>query len=67
MTAHYGSDHPQAKLEESDIPMIRELLAQRDWHRQQADALTLKAIAEKFGVHEATIRRIQSRRNWVHV
>jgi len=67
VTAHYGSSHPQAKLEESDIHLIRELLAQRDWHRQQADALTIQAIADKFGVHEGTIRRIQSRRNWGHV
>jgi hypothetical protein len=67
MTAHYGTAHPRAKLEDGDIKMIRELLAHRDYHRRQAEELTYESIAEKFGVHEGTIRRIHAKRNWIHI
>jgi hypothetical protein len=62
-----GSDLPWAKLCESDVMMIRELVAERNYHKRQASALTNAKIAEKFGVHVRTIDRVTSGENWGHV
>lgn len=43
-----------AKLEPSDIILIRGLF----------DFLTIKSIAKKFEVHQATIRNIKNRKSW---
>jgi DNA-directed RNA polymerase specialized sigma24 family protein len=67
MTRHIGSAHGRAKLDEDDVRLIRSLLAERDYHRAQADALSYRHIAEKFGIHEGTVRRIYEGRNWSHV
>lgn len=62
-----GTKHPQAKLDDADVTLIKQLLAEREHHRQQAAALTFEAIAAKFGVHEGTIRRIDTGKNWTHI
>jgi AraC-like DNA-binding protein len=67
MTRHIGSGHPQAKLDESDVVHIKALLSEREYHRKQAAALTFESIADKFGVHEGTVRRISRGLNWTHV
>jgi hypothetical protein len=62
-----GIKHPQAKLDESDVRLIKQLLAEREHHRQQAAALTFESIAAKFGVHEGTIRHIYGGKIWTHI
>lgn len=52
-----GSKHHKAKLTESDIPLIRELIAA---------GLTQKAVGEKFEVSKNTISAIVNGRNWTH-
>jgi len=37
------------------VPPSREQVA--EWRRQYADGATLREIADRFGVHEATVRR----------
>jgi len=58
---------PHAKLTEDDVKMIRELMAEREYHRRQASHLTNAKIAEKYGVHQRTIDRISAGENWGHV
>lgn len=53
-----GSKHWSSKLEESDIPLIRGLLA---------DGLTCAAIGEKFEVSRQAISEIKRGRTWCHV
>lgn len=53
-----GSNQPQAKLTEDDIPIIRQLAA---------DGMAKNAIAAKFKVHPNTIGKIVRREKWKHV
>ena len=62
-----GSDLPWSKLTEGDVAMIRELVAERNYHKRQAAELTNSKIAEKFGVHVRTIDRVTTGENWGHV
>lgn len=50
-----GIAHPSAKLTEDDVRVIRTLPA------------TQRALAEKFGVSQATISLIRQRKHWGHV
>lgn len=50
----YNHRKSMAKLEVSDIILIRGLF----------DFLTIKSIAEKFEVTQATIRNIKNRKSW---
>lgn len=52
-----GSRTHMAKLLESDIPRIRDLIGKR----------TIVSIASEYGVNEATIRQIRDGRSWKHV
>jgi len=65
--AKRGSQLPWAKLDESDITVIRELVSEREYHKRQASHLTNAKIAEKFGVHVRTIDRVTAGENWGHV
>jgi len=53
-----GSAHPVSKLTESEIPVIRQLLAAGS---------TQRAVAHRFGVDQALIGRIARRISWSHV
>jgi hypothetical protein len=53
--AAWGERHHWAKLSESDVRAIRELL--RQGHQQ-------RTIAERFNVHQVTISDIRHRRSW---
>jgi HNH endonuclease/NUMOD4 motif len=52
-----GSRKFNAKLRESDIPLIRELML----------VASYSAIGRKFGVSEATIRQVRDGKTWRHV
>jgi hypothetical protein len=52
-----GSQYPQSKLRENDIPKIRSL------HRR---GLLIKDIAEQFSVDPSVISRILSGHIWTH-
>lgn len=54
-----GSKQHDAKLKESDIPIIREML--------KDPKMLLYKIAEHFGVSETMIRNIRKGKNWKHV
>lgn len=54
-----GEKHKDAKLKQSDIVLIRKLLANSH--------ITLRRIGELFGVHTATISDIKQGRSWIHV
>jgi len=62
-----GSELPWAILDESDVALIRGLLAERDELRRKASQLTAKAISEKFGVSQRTIEKISEGESWGHV
>ncbi len=56
--AHWGSTNPLAKLTESDIPVIRQLII---------EGKTKSSIAKQFGVSGCTIYRIGSGKLWGHI
>jgi len=62
-----GSRHGMSRLDESDVKMIKALLAERDAHRRKALELTCERIGEKFGVSGEMVRNISEGRNWSHV
>lgn len=53
-----GSKHHRAKLTESDIPLIRELVS---------EGVSLAKTAEKFGIAKGSVSDIVRRRTWWHV
>lgn len=53
-----GKFHHRAKLEESDIPLIRGLYQ---------EGLMIKDIADKFEVASPTISDVISKKTWRHV
>lgn len=55
---HQGSSHPNSKLTNADIPVIREL-AKSGKSRQQ--------IAIRYGVHKRTISQIVNGVTWSHI
>jgi hypothetical protein len=54
----HGEKHPKAKLTELEVIDIR-------WHREAG--LTLKELAESFGVSLPTISHVCARRSWKEV
>ena len=55
---HLGSSHGLAKLTEEDIPVIRQRLKNGEVQR---------IIALDYGVHQVTISRIKTGKDWSHV
>lgn len=53
-----GSRHKKAKLKETDILNIRNMIN---------NGITYKTIAEQFGVYFSTIQKIKSNKTWKHV
>lgn len=62
-----GSRLPHAKLTESDVSLIWQLIEHREQLKREAAQLTNAKIAEKFGVHVRTIDRVSAGENWTHV
>lgn len=55
---HIGSKHGLSKLTEEDIPVIRRRLKNGEVQR---------IIALDYGVHQVTISRIKTGKDWSHV
>lgn len=53
--SHVGESNPRARLTEADVREIR------------ASPLGRRDLAERYGVSQATIGMIRTRRNWAHV
>ena len=53
-----GSKHYKAKVTESDIPLIRELVK---------EGVSQTKIGEKFGLSKGSVSDIVRRRTWWHV
>jgi len=53
-----GQRNGRARLEETDIPVIRAL---------RADGMSPQEIADKFGVAQTTSSAIANRKRWRHV
>jgi hypothetical protein len=53
-----GSDHKFAKLNESDIPIIRSMIAKGESQAR---------VARIYKVDKALIRRIHNRQSWAHI
>jgi transcription initiation factor IIF auxiliary subunit len=62
-----GSAHHNAKLNEDDVRLVLQLVAERDYHLAEAKKLTNEEIAKKFDVHVRTIDRVTQRSGWIHV
>ena len=62
-----GSQLPQSKLHESDVVLIRQIVADRERTKQQLKYVTNAALARKFGVSQNTIDRITCGESWGHV
>jgi hypothetical protein len=62
-----GSQLPHAKLSEDDVSLIRQLVDERERHREEAAKLTNAKLAKKFGVHVRTIDRFTAGEGWGHV
>lgn len=54
--AHPGEDHPNAKLCEQDVLLIRSIRGE-----------TQQAIADRFGISRPTVSNIRTRKTWRHV
>lgn len=67
MTYRAGENHKDAKLTEADVMAIRELNAERERLRKEANKLSIKAIAEKFDIHEGHVKRIIRGECWTHI
>ena len=55
---HQGSKHPQAKLKNTDIPVIRKKILER---------IPYPIIAHEFNVSPSTICEINTGKRWAHV
>ncbi|AET09804.1 hypothetical protein [Gordonia phage GTE5] len=55
---HLGSAHGLSKLTEEDIPVIR---------RRLKNGETQRVIALDYGVHQVTISRIKTGKDWSHI
>jgi hypothetical protein len=62
-----GSELPWAKLNETDVSYIRELVRYRNSLLAEARTLRNEDIAKKFGVGKRTIDRILYEDGWGHV
>jgi len=62
-----GSQRYNAKLTEEDVTLIRQLIRDREHHREQLRRLTNRAIAEKFDVTHSCIDKISAGEAWIHV
>ena len=62
-----GSELPWSKLSESDVKLILDCVEERKRLRAQANELSTKSLAEKFGVHRRTIENVISGETWGHV
>jgi hypothetical protein len=56
--------HSRAKIDQSDLALIRSLLDEKEKIRKQCEALTYDAIGDKFGITGHAVRQIASRRSW---
>lgn len=56
--------HSRAKIDKSDLALIRALLEEKQTLRKQYEALTYDAIGDKFGISGHAVRQIASRRTW---
>lgn len=55
---YFGSNHHMSKMNEEDILTIRRMIKQGSSRKEMAD---------RFGVHVATIGRIVTKKRWSHV
>lgn len=62
-----GSQLSWAKLDESDVALIRGMVAEREAMKAKLREVTNAKIAEKFGVRVRTIDRVTTGENWGHV
>lgn len=60
MTRRRREPHHNAKLTPDDVQLIRALAAERAKLREQADRISQKALAEKFGVSQTTISCVEN-------
>lgn len=60
----HGSYNSNAKLDEHDVSLIRELVAERERRIAHAAELSDRNIAEKFGVTVHAIRKIKAGLTW---
>ena len=58
LMSHKGSKNSLAKLTESDIPVIRQLIK---------DGLMMKDIAKRYNVHYSVITCVRTGKTWSHV
>lgn len=62
-----GSNNYNAKINEEDVLLIRELFAERCYLIKKAKQLTLSKIADKFGISYTSCYDIVSGKSWQHV
>lgn len=62
-----GGKHCFAKLADEDIPLIRQLLAERERLLKEARKLTNEKIGAMFEVHKSTIAGVANFSNWSHL
>lgn len=58
--AKQGSKHPNSKLNEDTVKLIKEI---KEFYPNYTD----KEIGKRFGVHRKTINDILTHRTWIHV
>jgi len=62
-----GERHYAAKLTDSDVRLIRRLVAERRKLLDAARKLSDAEIGRKFEVHPGVIWKVSSRSGWFHV
>lgn len=63
-----GEEVPTSKLTEHDVRLIRQIYKDgQEGIAKLRATCSSQALAEKFGVHPGTIRKILCNKNWRHV
>lgn len=62
-----GEEHHSSKLTNEDVRLIKQLLADKEYHYEQWTRLSYAIIGEKFDVTASTIEAIANGKNWKHV
>ena len=63
-----GNANATRKLTEDDVRMIRQIHHEKQEEiKRLNESCSLKALAEKFGVHHRTIEKVVNYTTWRHV
>ncbi len=63
----YGNTNAKRKLTEGDVRLMRELWDEKKELMRKSRLITLRGLAEKFGVAKTTVEKIVNGERWTMV